>query len=172
MLEDHLSQALLYDSGELAPAEAAEFREHLSSCAQCRERLELVRGARELAKAVPVDAPPHLLAAVLASHGGGSSAKAAVRSGNSIGNWLRPAAALACAAAVFVMFRPAPPSDGDLSSRFLRLEERRMELETQNPDAQLSRKFFMLEQRRAAFEKELRTQKAKAGASRPGSEAP
>src|SRR6185369_4114177 len=158
--------------GELAPAEAAEFREHLSSCAQCRERLELARGARELAKAVPVDAPPHLLAAVLASHGGASPDKAAARPGFSSRGWLRPAAALACAAALFVVFRPAPPSDGDLSTRFLRLEERRMELETQNPDAQLSSKFFMIEQRRAAFEKDLRAQKAKAGTARPGPEAP
>jgi|GEM_PF-3641681 len=62
----HENRCLLYESGELDGAEAAEFERHLKGCAECRERLALVRRVHRASGALAEDAPRRLVAAVVA----------------------------------------------------------------------------------------------------------
>lgn len=70
----HREQCLLYESGELAAGERAEFERHLEGCAECRERLETARAAHRWARGAAPEPPRRLTAAVLIAAGGAPAA--------------------------------------------------------------------------------------------------
>ncbi|UPT73718.1 MAG: zf-HC2 domain-containing protein [Elusimicrobiota bacterium] len=65
----HLNQCLLYDSGELSGAEAAEFERHLAVCAECRGLLDAAESAHRWARGAGIAPSPSLAAAAMAAAG-------------------------------------------------------------------------------------------------------
>jgi anti-sigma factor RsiW len=93
----------LYVEGDLDGREAAGVREHLAGCAACRELVDELmtsQAALKQLRAQPVDAA--LLAAVRSEVLAGIEDRSRAR-------WPWVAAAIAVAAVLIAMFRPAPP---------------------------------------------------------------
>jgi anti-sigma factor RsiW len=63
---DDKDRCLLYDAGELEPAEAAEFERHLARCSECRDWLALARRARAWSAAAAETPPAALVSRALA----------------------------------------------------------------------------------------------------------
>lgn len=119
MTDAHGLDALLYDAGGLAPAEAAAFEAHLPGCAACREALALARRGHEWGAALAEGPSPETLAGALVPRPAPP--------------WLPVmrltlAAGLACAALAGVAFleRPAPDLswESDLPIRIWTLQQR------------------------------------------------
>ncbi len=66
----HLDDCLLYESGELAGAEAAAFERHLGGCAECRELLAAAGAAHRWAADAAIEPSPSLKARAQAAAGG------------------------------------------------------------------------------------------------------
>lgn len=97
----HKEDCLLYESGEMTPAKAAEFEQHLASCTECREWLVTVREAHRWAVTL-AHKPSQRLAQVVLGRGN-------IR--KSVDYWtaLRPLS-LALAALLIVFYVSQKPS--------------------------------------------------------------
>lgn len=116
---------MLYEAGELAPAESSRFEGHLEGCPSCQAELRRVRDAHSMGKALLVEPSPELLAAVFSAQG------RSVTTVSGVADWLLralPAAAVTAVLAIVSALdkpRRAPSWETDLTDRVLRLDDRR-----------------------------------------------
>jgi hypothetical protein len=110
-LQDELLTAAL--DGTLSAADREVVDAHLEVCAQCREDLELARGAREALRSLPDEIrPPIDVAAAVASElAGGQAPGAGAPSGPP--RWYRAAGLVAAAAAIVLGVMILPRVTGD-----------------------------------------------------------